>query len=823
MKRKNGKHVNQVFRSTAVLRTALVFNSLVLIPAAFAEDVENMNALDEIIVTARRTDEALQTVPISMTVYNQETLNERNVVSAVDLANSTPSLAVNTRFGADQATFAIRGFTQELRTAASVAVYFADVVAPRGGGAVSAGDGAGPGAFFDLQNVQVLKGPQGTLFGRNTTGGAIQLVPQEPTDALEGYLELSAGDYGMQRTQGVINVPISDTARARFGIDKMDRDGYLENKSGIGPDYFADVGYVAGRASLILDLTETVQNYSILTYTKSENNGGLLGLFACGGGLGIIADCQSLLNHQGDDFYAVENDTPDPKSELKQWQAINTTTWDVSDEFTVKNIISFADLEQTSRTSTFGTNFKVPDNLAAPTRYTPMTFYPTGVWPGIPTNSQTTFVEEIQFSGDALDGGMTWQAGLYYENSKPDGISGARSQLFLNCDELGSDPASWECQTVIPAAGSVASNLGEIEYTNQAAYAQTTYDINDEFRATGGLRYTVDDTRATGYQIVYDDFPAAPSPAAPPPLVDGEHGYCMNVEGQRSNNCAVTKDKRSEAPTWLLGLDYIPSSDLMAYAKYARGYRQGSVTTVSVPGYESFDPEKVDAYEVGVKTSFSGTVSGTFNVAAFYNKLKDQQIQVGYQDLSGKATPTTAIINAGSSTIQGVEIETRLLLTEGLVANVSYTYLETHVDEFNLPAEIPPPFNNVLPAAVEGGELTFSPRHNVTAALNYQLPVPADLGDMSVGATYTYVSEQYATANSPTYGEVGSHKLIGMNLGWMAIAGSAFDASIYVTNLTDEKYVTYVPGLYDTFAGLEFRSTSEPRMYGARVRYSFGS
>lgn len=815
MNHKAGKKRNLFVNLAAVMQTtALGLGTAGFISKVAAQDEgEFAGALDEIIVTARRTDEALQTVPISMTVYDQQTLTERNVVSATDLANSTPSLSVNTRFGSDQATFAIRGFTQELRTAASVAVYFADVVAPRGGGAVTAGDGAGPGAFFDLQNVQILKGPQGTLFGRNTTGGAIQLVPQEPTSELEGYLELSAGNYDMQRMQGVVNVPISDSARARFGVDKMDRDGYLDNKSGIGPKDFADVGYVAGRASLVLDLADTVENYSILTYTNSENHGGIAGLFACGGGASLagIADCQTLLDHQGDDFYAIENDTPDPYSKLKQWQAINTTTWDVTDEFTVKNIISYADLEQTSNTSTFGTNFRVPSS-----NYTHMTFYPTGIWPGIPTNSQTTFVEEIQLSGDALDAAMTWQAGLYYENSKPDGVSGARSTLFLDCGELGSDPAAWDCRRVIPFTGAVASNLGEIEYTNQAAYAQATYDISDEFRATGGLRYTVDETKGTGYQKVYE-VPVYPAPAGPPTNV-----YCMSPQGELSNDCAVTNDNRSEAPTWLLGLDYLPSSDLMVYAKYARGYRQGSVTTVSVPGFESFDPEKVDAYELGIKSSFHGVVSGTFNIAAFYNKLKDQQIQVGYQDLSGQATPTTVIINAGSSTIQGVELETRVLLGEGLVTTVSYTYLETHVDKFEVPEEIPPPFTAKLPAAVEGGELTFSPRHNITAALNYQLPVSADLGDISIGANYTFVSEQYATANSPTYGELQSHYLVGANANWMAIAGSAFDASLFATNLTDEEYMAYTPGLYDTFAGLEFRTTGEPRMYGARIRYNFG-
>lgn len=151
--------------------------------ATAAETVETPSDLDEIVVTARRMEERLLDVPISITAYNQQQLTDRNVVAAGDLATYTPSLSANLRYGSDNASFAIRGFSQEIRTTASVGLYFADVVAARGGGSTPSGDGAGPGAFFDLQNAQVLKGPQGTLFGRNTTGGAVLLVPKKPTSA----------------------------------------------------------------------------------------------------------------------------------------------------------------------------------------------------------------------------------------------------------------------------------------------------------------------------------------------------------------------------------------------------------------------------------------------------------------------------------------------------------------------------------------------------------------------------------------------------------------------------------------------------------------
>ena len=150
---------------------------------------QNAQATDEgmgndIVVTARRTEEKLQDVPISITVLSEKALANNNITSAKDIATYTPGVSTNNRFGSDNTTWTIRGFTQEQRSTATVGTYFADVVAPRGSGATQGGDGAGPGNLFDLSNVQILKGPQGTLQGRNSTGGAVLLVPKKPTDRL---------------------------------------------------------------------------------------------------------------------------------------------------------------------------------------------------------------------------------------------------------------------------------------------------------------------------------------------------------------------------------------------------------------------------------------------------------------------------------------------------------------------------------------------------------------------------------------------------------------------------------------------------------------
>jgi iron complex outermembrane receptor protein len=282
------------------------------------------NELAEIIVTARRVEERAQDVPISMTVFNQQQLTNRNVVNAQDLATYTPSLSANSNFGSQNSSFAIRGFVQDIGTQPSVGVYFADVVSPRGASNnLPIGDGAGPGQFFDLQNVQVLKGPQGTLFGRNTTGGAILIVPQKPTSTNEGYIEGSLGNYGMKRIQAVENLPVSDIVRFRIGVDHQSRDGYLNNDSGIGPSRFSDVDYTAVRASLVVDVTPDIENYTIASFLRSDTNGDVQKLVGCNptlsplNFLGLLA-CAQLAQEQaqGAGFYTVQSTLTAPETRL---------------------------------------------------------------------------------------------------------------------------------------------------------------------------------------------------------------------------------------------------------------------------------------------------------------------------------------------------------------------------------------------------------------------------------------------------------------------------------------------------------------------------
>ena len=531
-------------------------------------------------------------MPISISVFNQQQLNNLNVVNTQDLALYTPSLSVNNNFGNLNTAFALRGFVQDIGTQPAVGVYFADVVSPRGASNnIPIGDGAGPGQFFDLQNVQVLKGPQGTLFGRNTTGGAVLIVPQKPTSKEEGYIEYSYGNYAMNRLQAVVNMPLSDTVRFRIGIDRQSRQGYENNDSGVGPARFGDVNYSAVRASLVVDITPDLENYTIASFMDTNINGDLQKLVGCNPapGLGPFA-CAQLANEEakGATFYTLQSTLSNPYTREQQWQVNNTTTWHASDTLTIKNIASYAELQEKLRTALFGTDFHLVVPPFIPPPGIPFDFAYSIPIPGGYTADESTATEELQFQGTAMNNRLKWQAGAYEENVEPLSLVGSQSPVLIDC--INSD--TFNCINPL-GIGSVNYTAGKTYFNNAGAYEQSTYTLTDTLKATEGLRFTWDQSHNNSQLITYI-FPPLGVPPGPPFPV-------CTTAGSTPPGCSVHYQENSSAPTWLLGLDYTPTDDMLVYAKYVRGYRAGGVSPQAPPEFAIFQPEKVDTYEVGFK------------------------------------------------------------------------------------------------------------------------------------------------------------------------------------------------------------------------------
>ena len=819
-------------------------------PAAWAQSAPAQSStpkaapateLDTIVVTARRVEERLQDVPISITVYNQAQLANRNIVSSTDLATYTPSLAVNSRFGPDKSSFAIRGFSQDLNTLPTVGVYFADVVAPRLTSNITSGNGAGVGSMFDLQNVQVLKGPQGTLFGRNTTGGAILLVPQRPTDKFEGYVEGSVGNHDEKRIQAVVNIPLTENVRIRAGVDRNTRDGYINNRSGIGPDNFNDIDYFAGRFSVLADITPHLENYTVFTYAKSDTNGTLPKIAYCNrgtvpGSTGSTAITRAAACAQFDreaaagyGYYDASNSDPNPFVNSKTWQAINTTTWHATDTLTVKNIVSYGVAREAYSFSLDGD-------------FLPFPFVLTYPGPSTPQGHQWTFTEEFQLQGRTSDDRLTWQGGVYVERSKPMLGQEQWTQIFSNCTNI----YAFQCSPLtIPigggrsvAAGSISIARNDYSYRNTAVYAQATFKLTDQISLTGGIRNTWDWQQETADNIRVVTSATGPVAFSCSRAVTPA-GASIALLSNGACGLGRTFTTSSHKPTWLIDLDYKPTENVLAYAKYARGYRGGGINEANF-GAETWQPETVDDYELGLKTSYHGAVQATFNIDGFWNQFKNQQATVTIPqctaNIPGCTNPAptgiNGIQNVGRSRLRGVEIDGSLLLTSQLRFDLGYAYLDAKVTGSSLPFCDNTRFICSQAAFLTAGSiLPFAPKNRVTVTGTYTLPVDQSLGDISVGATFTHTAEYFTThaddaafaagATPFNAGLSPSTNLLNLNLNWRNIAGRPVDLALYATNVTNEKYFVATANGLST-VGAEYILLGEPRMFGARVKYRFG-
>jgi iron complex outermembrane receptor protein len=785
---------------TAGVTVALGLGVSFVASAADTPVGETADAVTEVIVTARRSEERSQDVPISMTVFDQKQLTDRNIVTAGDLAAYTPSLAVDNQFGQDVTSFSIRGFVQALNTPPSVAVYFGEAIVPRGGAVGEpAGSGAAPGSFFDLQNVQVLKGPQGTLFGRNTDGGAVLLIPKKPTSVLEGYLEETRGNFDLNRLEAVVNLPIADWLRVRLGVDRQERQGYMTNVSGVGPGDFNNIDYTAVRLSVVADITPNIENYTIAAYVLSTNHGPLPQLFICNPqqitSLVLPVCPGALAQVQAGGPYATANDLPDAGSHLNQVHIVNTTSWHANDKLTLKNIFSFGQLVTSLDSALFGANFVY---AGAPLYAT--TSNPSAA--GARTTDQYTVTDEVQAQGTSLADSLSWQAGVYAERSGPEGDpTGSRSANFMSCTNI----ADFQCS----GFGIVDQQISTIHFSDVAGYAQASYKLLRQLQLTGGFRYTSDKTSSTFNSVNYS-YSAANTPVP----------ACASMLTSLAMNCVQHFDQSSHAPTYTLGLEYKPVEDLLLYAKYSRGYRQGGIAPFVADHFHTYQPEHVDTYEIGEKTTLRGPVHGTFNVSGFYNDFTNQQLLAGFVGGLG-VTPTSGIVNAGKSRIWGIEVESAITPVARLTLGLSYTYLFTRLASV-APTASPGPgyFPPIFPSVV-GGPLPFSPKNKLSANASYRLPVSDSVGDFSISAIYTYTSSALISATDP-YAYLHPYGLLNLNFSWTAPTSLPLDVALFVTNVTNRLYYNNVTQLYNTPFGFDSRFPGEPRMYGARIRVLLG-
>lgn len=835
----NTKRIGKVNRLTGSGRLLLasVAASALMVPAlaraeTAAEQAQSAEpearSFAEIIVTANRREERAQDVPISITAISAEGIRERGIKNLGDMQASVPSLVIasNGQASRDVMSPSIRGQSASFQGSPAVVVYMNEVPLPA---AITLSSQGGPGNFTDLENVQVLSGVQGTLFGRNTTGGAILLTPAKPTDKLEGYLSGGYGNYNMTEFEAVLNVPVSEKVRVRVVGASRDRDGFTQDvKWNKDRD---DVHTRMARVGLWLNPVDGVTNYTMAYYGYSRSNG--TGTVAQSFNTGYFKVLDTFFptafnfcNHATDCSY-YDNLIADQKArgnrsvahgvddfaKVETWGISNTTDIDLTETLKLRNIVSYATLKSFYSNDSDGTIAPIYDTgTTVESRTAPRDWY-------------KVVTEELQLQGSALDNKLTYTVGGFYYKQSPDG------EMQSYSINVCSNPTTAGCRIGTSTIG--------VTNESKALYAQGTLDFGaltpalDKVRLTAGYRYTWDTVEGTTAAWSYT------------PVGNQQFGQLCAWKFQfttsPATDCRFDAKLKSSSPNWTVGLDYRPMSELMVYAKVTKGYKAGGFNSYAV--YENtrtFGPEKVTDYEIGFKSNFNvGGVPTMFNVNGFYLDYTNIQRAAGDRNPATGGNGAITLNNA-SAVIKGVEVQAMIRPIEQLELGGNYSHLSSHYKSFVFDSNSGvwdcTATSVTSPKVFAGADMSCRPLQYLSPNIvsvygRLTLPVPESVGEVSLLVNYNWTDAQetapFSTETFPdgTVNEPGvrlpSFGVLNATLDWKNALNSGMDVSIFGTNLTNKEYATSNTGTFQTI-GAQSKIFGEPRMYGIRLRYKFG-
>lgn len=726
--------------------------------------------IEEVTIIARRRQESLQEVPIAVTVLGEDFLRLHDVNQFSDVQKHAPSLGVTTTGNSTNVPLiSLRGQRPSetiLSVDPAVAMYFAEIVmTPSHGTNLS---------LYDLESIQVLKGPQGTLFGRNITGGAVLFSPVKPSLASEGYAEFTLGDYELLSVEGGVNIPVDHRWHLRLSGKVLKRDGYQRNRANnaLAGDKAWDENSIALRLSLLYE-TEMLESWSILSWDRNDSKARVPVLEAwnpdadAGALLASAFDLDATLARlAGHDYTEVETDVDGFEDTENRFFA-NHTSWKFANAVTLKNIFGYRKVDWHSRFETDGT----AEALLGP---------PASGEPG--TTEAEQFSEELQLLGTAFDQQLDWIVGAYYYRMQ--GTQFTRANILAPF--LTTNPQV--------AGGDVANRA-------YAVFAQGSYQLTDNWSLTVGVRHTWDEREVS--------------------VATTEAGQCV-VEDETGNPlpdnaCERSEDEDYQSPTWLLSASYQPRDTLMVYGSIGSGYRTGGINLRAQKNLEltPYDEETVLNYEVGIKADWQwGEWALRSNFATFWQDYQDIQRTQAVSDGTNFGTTTE---NAAEATIRGAELEIWLVPVEALELSLNYSYLDAEFDKYidNSDTDLSDsPFVWVAP-------------HTLAANMRYSWPVGDDDGEVSLQLSYYYQDEVKSSDTSDftdpqlrTVGRQDGYGLVSARLDWERMLGSAFDLAIFGKNLTDEKYAIGGIDLLEDL-GLATRVYGAPRTWGVSLRYSY--
>jgi iron complex outermembrane receptor protein len=793
-KRESGLDSFVLFRLTCA---ALAAAAPALADAQQQQAASGERGLEEIVVTANRREERLQDVGLSVTALGSESLTNLNITTATDITRAVPSLKMNA-YSSSQVVFNIRGVAQNSygdEQEPPVAVYQDD--------SYSSSINLASFPVFDLERIEAVRGPQGTLFGRNATGGAIQFISHKPTDEFEGYVAATYGRFNQQIIEGALSGPLfSDNWQGRIAFISNRDDGYINELFPGQEDRGANDHY-ALRGRIAWQPTEDTDVNLIVRYLRADKerqaglyshepacpNGNRQGEFtpadyACPfwgtppGAAGTGYQNPAIIPSRGGDPWAT-----DESSLSYVDRTIRAATLRIDSSIGALGFVSITDYQNADK-------FYIEGGDASPVLG--VVFYQG--------SDIEQYSEELRLSGDF--GSNHLVGGVYFMHVEGD-YTGQFADPFYE-DVFG------------PGFAYIPVITASQETTSYAAFLQNEWEATDKLSVIAGLRYWHDDREgayygdepSNGIHIAFDKHQ----------VVGESFGVPFDESVVPITLTPDDADASFDDVTARLELDYHVNDDLMLFASYNRGSKSGGFSfSTGTPFADApdfgiplgtdaqflngipFDPEVLNAFELGFKSTIAGTT--TFNASAFYYDYEDYQafVQLGVNQ---------TVINL-PATAYGLEMEINSRPVDGLTLQLSGSALSSNVEDIILPDTV---------TEVEH-DLPQAPGFSGNALARYEFGLGNGLA--SVQADVQYTDDFCFTVLCAPVEKEDGYTVLNARIGYGAQDGR-WEVALFGDNLSDEEYRVYA---FDSslFAGVVAGVYAKPRTYGIHAIFRFGA
>jgi len=732
---------------------------------------ENSGTLEEVIVTARRRSEDLQQVPISIASLSGEDLQIRGIDNVEQLDHTIPNFspAPYNFFGTEQASFRMRGLP-------SVGVYVDGIAYQEEFGFFS--------DLVEMDRVEVLRGPQGTLFGKNSMGGAIQFVTKEPADEFGARLSTTVGDYHRFNVSAAMDLPLSSTLLTKITVAKVTRDGYLPSIS--VDQAFGSQDNLLARLDVLWKPTDDFNARFIIEENDLGTNGNPTTDWQLSPACSFPQPNLTCLYNGASQYGA-------PLKVNQAWVYGATSTWltagnydgpQLNTDATNYKLILNYKLNDTWALKVLGSARDVRSES-----FEDFTNIPYHMFEGENTNNihEATGEGQLLFNSDQLTG----TTGVYYYN---DFRRWRRENWFGNDVDLAVSPtnnADAKEFLGIPPFVPVPAFIPNIDVLffyhihGIAGFTEWTYKITDKLSLTAGVRYNRDTAEVDGFQA-NQPIPVlccVPSTSITPNGAGAVYGESNGVY-------------TDTAPRVSLQYQWTPA--IMTYATFAEGFSAGGGTQTPT-GVQSYEPEKLNNYEVGLRSDwFDHTLR--FNTSLFYGRYTNVQANEneGFDNVT---------INAGKGTVKGAEIEGRWLLNRAFSINYGLGFLKTGYSDY--PADT---------GIITGSPFPYAPKETVDVGAQYDTPLPAGAGGLTLRVDEGWTS--WVVTGSDSSGVyIPSYGLLGARLVYHPANTKKWDLQLYGSNLLDKYY--RLTGYAIPALGLNTGTVGLPRMYGLTVNGRF--